>query len=145
MRRVSLLTALAGCVGMSCLPVLAQWRCSRGNLPQGASDSCVRPRLASGLDFAMLSLHGGKRRTDGVGDVAAVSLEWHCNCAIDIYIYTCIYISICIHMCVNLFGPHRLPIYVYICQLRYSKWMFGCCHFSIVYIGVRFQMQVLSV
>ena len=72
---------------MSCLPVLAQWRCSRGNLPQGASDSCVRPRLASGLDFAMLSLHGGKRRTDGVGEIAAVSLEWHCNCVIYIYIY----------------------------------------------------------
>ena len=46
-------------------------------------------------------------------------------------------------MCVNLFGPHRLPIYVYICQLRYSKWMFVVI--SVVYIGVRFQMQVLSV
>ena len=100
MRRVSLLTALAGCVGMSCLPVLAQWRCSRGNLPQGASDSCVRPRLASGLDFAMLSLHGGKRRTDGQGEIAGVSLEWHCNCVIYIYIYIHVFIYRYVYICV---------------------------------------------
>ena len=55
-------------------------------------------------------------------------------------------------MCVNFFGPDRLPIYVYICPfsgnihmpyIRYSKWMFGYCHFSVVYIGDVIQMQVL--
>ena len=46
-------------------------------------------------------------------------------------------------MCVNFFGTDRLPIYVYICPLRYSKWMFGYCHFSVVYIGDVIQMQVL--